>query len=67
MLDFLFIRLVPMNLMDLIFINISKQPLSRNAGKYTRPTASSHILLDSKSGNIFYKKEAGFCYGNRVS
>ena len=31
MLDFLFIRLVPMNLMDLIFMNISKQPLSRNA------------------------------------
>jgi len=58
-LDFLFIRLVPVNLIDMT--NISKQP-----GKYTKPTALLDMTLDSKSGNI-YEKEAGFCYGNGVS
>lgn len=65
MLDFLFIGLVPMNLMDLICLSI-KQMLSRNAGKYNRPTASSHMILDIKSGDR-YEKGAGFCYGNGAS
>ena len=48
-----------MNLIDMT--NISKQP-----GKYTKPTALLDMTLDRKSGNI-YEKEAGFCYGNGVS
>ncbi len=46
------------------FLWIFLSSLCLEMRKCTRPTASSHILLDSKSGNIFYEKEAGFCYGN---